>query len=114
MKKTFIAMTACLLCTTVARTQGTAEDYNRAYSLRTKYNAARVTHSDVQPQWIPGTDCFWYIRHTTEQDEYVRVEAGRNRITPLFDTRRLAEALTKLSGREAKADRLPIRNVQAG
>lgn len=114
MKKTFIAMTACLLCATVARTQGTAEDYNRAYSLRTKYNAARVTHSDVQPQWIPGTDCFWYIRHTAEQDEYVRVEAGRNRITPLFDTRRLAEVLTKQSGREAKADRLPIRNVQAG
>lgn len=109
MKKTLIATAVCLLGIAGLSAQGTLEDYNRAYALRTKYSASRVTHSDVQPHWIPETDCFWYVRRTEDRNEYLRVEAGRNRYTPLFDAAKLAAELTKQAGHEVKAERLPLR-----
>ena len=32
--------------------QGTVEDYNRAYSLREKYNPRHVLYSNVVPHWV--------------------------------------------------------------
>ena len=57
--------------------QGTVEDYNRAYSLREKYNPGLVLYSNVVPHWVENTDVFWYIRNTTRGKEYVKIAKGK-------------------------------------
>ena len=45
--------------------QGTLEDYNRAYSLGKKLNYGRVENANIEPHWIDGTNYLWY---TTEKE----------------------------------------------
>ncbi|MCM1109314.1 MAG: S9 family peptidase [Clostridium sp.] len=112
MTRKLFAIAVCLTGILNLHAQGTVEDYNRAYALRSKYNPSRVTHSNVQPQWIPETDCFWYVQHTEGKDEYIRVDAARNKRTPLLNTSRVADALSQQSGKEVKANYLPWQNIR--
>lgn len=108
--KTLSALAICLLFFSASgRGQGTVEDYNRAYALRDTYSARRMLYAAVEPHWIDGTSHFWYIRHTADGDEYVRVEADKQRRKPLFDHRKLAEALTHQSGRNTDSKHLALR-----
>ena len=65
--------------------QGTVEDYNRAYSLREKYNPRHVLYSNVVPHWVENTDVFWYIRNTTRGKEYVKIDAKQSKRSALFN-----------------------------
>ena len=65
--------------------QGTADDYQRAYSLKQKFSSNKVFYSDVNPRWIEGTHQFWYVRNTPEGKVYVTVDA---------DTKERKESLT--------------------
>ena len=89
-----------------AMAQGTLEDYKRAYALRDSFSRQRVYYSDVNPQWIGDSHKFWYLRHTPEADEYVLVDADKQKRTSLFNRQRLAKELSAATGREVNADRL--------
>lgn len=91
-----------------AYAQGTADDYNRAYSLREKYSPRLVLYSDVVPHWIEGTDQFWYIRNTAAGKEYVKVNAGSKERSPLFDQEKLATLLSGKTGRKINPYRLQL------
>lgn len=99
-----------------AMSQGTVEDYNRAYSLRSLYGAQQVYYSGVNPVWIEDTGNFWYVRHTPQGDEYVRVDAARRKRSALFDQRKMAEALGRQTGKSFGPMDLPLRQclVTAG
>ena len=91
-----------------AYAQGTADDYNRAYSLREKYSPRLVLYSDVVPHWIEGTDQFWYIRNTAAGKEYVKVNTGSKERSPLFDQEKLATLLSGKTGRKINPYRLQL------
>lgn len=93
---------AMLLLGGMAVAQGTTEDYNRAYSLREKFSANKVFYSNVTPTWIEGTHKFWYVRNTPEGRMYISVNADKKSRKELFDHNRLANTLTKASGKEMK------------
>ena len=62
-----VTISAMLLVGAVAAmAQGTLDDYNRAYSLREKFNAKHVYYSNVTPSWIGDSHSFWYVRETPE------------------------------------------------
>lgn len=97
-----------LLTGGMALAQGTVEDYNRAYELREKYNSKYVFYSNVNPQWIDGTNLFWYVRNTPEGNEYVKVDAGKQKRTALFDQQKLSAALESSTGKDIDPMQLPI------
>ena len=97
-----------LLTGGMALAQGTVEDYNRAYELREKYNSKHVFYSNVNPQWIDGTNQFWYVRNTPEGNEYVKVDAGKQKRTALFDQQKLSATLESSTGKDIDPMQLPI------
>lgn len=97
-----------LLTGGMALAQGAVEDYNRAYELREKYNSKHVFYSNVNPQWIDGTNLFWYVRNTPEGNEYVKVDAGKQKRTALFDQQKLSAALESSTGKDIDPMQLPI------
>lgn len=88
--------------------QGTLDDYNRAYSLRSKYSSNKIFYAGVDPQWIEGTHSFWYVRNTPDARIYVKVDADKKQRKELFDHQKLAKALAAASGKEVKASALPL------
>ncbi len=71
--------------------QGTLEDYNRAYALPAKYNNGYVPNARIAPQWIAGTDKFWYVDETQDGNRlYTLVDAAKQKSSPLFDAKKLA------------------------
>ena len=69
------------------RGQGTAADYKRSDSLRTRlreslYNVPAVIN------WIPKTHRFWYLTRSRQGSEFIMVDAARKIRKPAFDARR--------------------------
>lgn len=95
-----------------AVSQGTVDDYKRAYALREQYSARKVYYADVQPRWIAGTHEFWYVRHTPEGNRYVVVDAGRRTRKDLFQHKKLAAALSRLSGKEVTPATLYLKDLR--
>lgn len=102
---------AMLLNGGMAIAQGTVEDYNRAYSLRDKFNNNKVFYSNVNPEWIEGTHQFWYIRNTPEGRIYVSVNADKKGRKELFDHKQLANTLAKASGKEVKPEAISLERL---
>lgn len=104
-------MFAMLLSGSMAFAQGTVDDYKRAYSLSKKFGRDKVMYSDVNPQWIRGTHSFWYVRNTPKGRIYVVVDADKKARKELFNHKKLAENLTRLSGDTVKENRIVLANL---
>jgi dipeptidyl aminopeptidase/acylaminoacyl peptidase len=90
-----------------ASAQITAGDYQRAQSLRQQYESAAVLVPEA-PRWAGTTHRFYYRRSVADGFEWVVVDADTQRKEPAFDHTRLAEALSRASGRTYSATRLPF------
>jgi dipeptidyl aminopeptidase/acylaminoacyl peptidase len=91
----------------VALAQVTAADYQRAQSLRSQYESAAVFVPDA-PTWIGATHRFYYRRSLANGFEFVIVDAATRQKQPAFDHQRLADSLSRASGRAYSATRLPF------
>lgn len=107
----YLALAAFLSLTTNANAQGTIDDYNRAYSLRTKYSDSNVFYHHVEPHWIAGTHTFWYKRNTPNGQKFVIVDADKATRTPLFNEENLGKALSMQTGKKFDTHNLPISNL---
>lgn len=90
--------------------QGTIEDYNRAYSLREKY-CDKVFCSGVVPHWIGHTSFFWYERKAPNGKQYILTDADKLVQRQLFDPAKLAAQLSANTGRQMDTTRLHLENV---
>lgn len=88
-----IALTLGLLSTGALSAQGTAEDYRRAYHLRSAFSANNVYYDHMNPHWTGCGGDFWYIRNTPDGETYVKVHAASAVHASLLDASQLAEAL---------------------
>lgn len=66
----------------------------------------------MNPVWIEDTGNFWYVRHTPQGDEYVRVDAARRKRSALFDQRKMAEALSRQTGKSIGPMDLPLQQCR--
>ena len=105
-------MAALLAATLNGGAQGTVDDYNRAYAMRAKYSSNKVMYANVQPQWIDGSNSFWYVRHTPEGNFYVKVDADKGKRTELFDHKRLAKLLGNSTGKTLEAGKLYLNSFR--
>jgi dipeptidyl-peptidase 4 len=86
--------------------QGTVQDYERAERFRGLPDL--VLNESVSPNWIEETDRFWYQRELVAGREFLVVDPARGTRDPAFDHARLAEALSRETGRAIRADSLPF------
>jgi len=91
--------------------QGTVEDYNRAFSLTDRLKD-KVFYSNVTPQWIGKSDRFWYIRYTPQGKTYTLVDAQKKNRTMLFDHIKLAETLSKVTGKPVDVEQISLPSLR--
>ena len=75
-----------------------------------------VFRDRIEPNWFADssgkTNEFWYRLDLAESNrEFVLVNAVEGKRRPAFDQARVAEALTKLTGHEVNAGRLPVESL---
>lgn len=88
-----IALALGLLSTGALSAQGIADDYKRAYHLRSAFSANNVYYDHMNPHWTGCGGNFWYIRNTPDGENYVKVNAASADRASLLDASLLAEAL---------------------
>ncbi len=98
---------ALVLLATPSAAQVTAADYQRAQSLRQQYEAAAVFVPEA-PTWVGTTHRFYYRRSLANGFEFIMVDADTRQKLPAFDHNRLADSLSRASGRAYSGTRLPF------
>ncbi len=88
----------------------TAADYARAAQLLPWTAESFVKGDAVQPNWIAGSDRFWYRTRVEEGHEFIRVDPVANTRGPLFDRHRLASALSLAADTSYVGTKLPFRD----
>ncbi|HWQ20766.1 MAG TPA: DPP IV N-terminal domain-containing protein [Methanotrichaceae archaeon] len=88
-------------------------DYN--YTQADQFLAASVVpmlyNMSVTPNWIDGTDSFWYLNTGREGKEFVVVDTAKATKRFVFDQERLAHALALVSGIKVNSSALPFSNI---
>ena len=94
-KQLIITAIALTLSTITCSAQGTLDDYNRAYELRSKYSRRNMFYSNMNPRWQQGKDAhtFWYVRNTPKGDAIVTVNADKKKVTIISDSAEVAKRL---------------------
>jgi hypothetical protein len=93
------------------KAQGTKADYERADTLAAKMDG-KLFKSRVQPHWLTGNERFWYRNDLAEgAREFILVDAAKGTRQPAFDHAKVADALSKVSGKPQKASHLPIERI---
>ena len=85
----------------------TVADYGRAEQL-VGYNANRLLdHAVARVTWLDA-DHFWYRDHDAAGDHFLQMDARTGVATTAVDTRALAAALARATGKPVDATRLPL------
>jgi dipeptidyl aminopeptidase/acylaminoacyl peptidase len=112
----FSVLTLTVACHLVGFAQGaqrvlTAADYQHAESFMGYNTAQLVDHANVRPNWINGSDRFWYKDLTSGGSQYILVDPVKKTKTPAFDHDKLAAALGAATGGQYSALRLPFSTI---
>jgi dipeptidyl aminopeptidase/acylaminoacyl peptidase/uncharacterized protein (DUF885 family) len=71
----------------------------------------RAFKARITPHWFSNNTRFWYRNDLRNAREFLVVDAEKGTREPAFDHPRLAAALSKESGKEISADRLPFQEI---
>jgi dipeptidyl-peptidase-4 len=85
----------------------TASDYAQAERFMSYNTVPLVDHSVEKVSWLDDGH-FWYRDHDAAGDHFVQMDAATGKVTPLFDQVRLADALSKATGKPVDAKKLPV------
>lgn len=86
----------------------TLDDYRRAEQFLPANVGKLIFETQLQPNWIRGSDRFWFRRKAANGTSFILVDPKQRSMRPAFDHARLAAALTTASGTEHRADKLPF------
>jgi dipeptidyl-peptidase-4 len=76
-------------------------------------NARRLVYgTDAIPNWLNGTDRFWYRTNTRDGIRFVHVDGATNRRSDAFDHARLASVLSEATGESHTAGKLPFDEIE--
>lgn len=107
--RTLFAATMAASCSFVVNADGTLEDYKRANRL---FSGPDIYAAYVSPHWIGNGKQFWYARESSKGQQYLLVDPLANKVTPMFNHKKLAKALGTTSGEKTNASVLPIDDLQ--
>ncbi|GAB4053923.1 S9 family peptidase [Spirosoma litoris] len=85
----------------------TASQYEQAQRFLGSNVESLVDHTSVRPNWLPG-DRFWYRDLNAKGSEFILVNPVKGTRLPAFDHQKLADALSKATGKTYEATKLPF------
>jgi len=91
-----------------AKPSVTHDDYKRAESYMPWFVLPKVKNASLEPNWIKGSDHFWYLSQQGDGYSFLRVDATTGTRSPAFDHEAVAETLSQLLGSEFRAEGLPF------
>ena len=86
----------------------TWDDYARAEQFLPWNATKRIFNAEVYPQWIAGTDRFWYRRTARDGTSFLLVDPTTGTRAPAFDHVHLAAALSRAAGQHYEHTKLPF------
>ena len=107
MQRRAFASVFLFLVPSLCLAQGTLADYQRALTLRDRYQDLAYDVTD-QTRWIGTTHKLWYRKSAKGGFEFVLVDAERRTKTPAFDHAKLAAALSTALNRKITPQQLPF------
>lgn len=111
MKRTLLAaMPLVLALTTHAQQALTTADYQHAESMLNYNTSPFIDRAAVNPVWLAG-DKFWYRVLTAQGSEYVLVDPAKGTRALAFDHQKLADGLSKATGKKYEAAMLPFSSI---
>lgn len=94
------------------RAQVTRDDYERALSMRDRYQNLALNIADA-PEWIKGQGHrFWYRKTVKGGTTFVLVDADAGTRGAAFDHAKVAESLSAVTGKHYTAVTLPFRMIR--
>ncbi len=95
-----------------AQSQMSPATYAKAERMLSRNADALVLRDKITPQWIGGTDRFWYRVTTERGSEFIYVDPAKKVRRPAFDHGRLAGALARAADTAVVADSLPFQTLE--
>ena len=111
MKNLFLLAFGVSFITCPIFAQGTLEDYNRAYALAEKYNRGYVPNANINPHWIEDSGNLWYVLDNNGIRTYELLNPDNLKISPLFNSQKLAYKLSELLSESINPDNLQLERL---
>src|SRR5262249_53049800 len=93
--------------------QELAESYERAQKF--SRSRGRVYNQKITPHWFHDNSRFWYVKELrNDEKEFILVDAEKAVRQAAFDHEKLAQALSKASGKQFQAMKLPFSSIEFG
>jgi dienelactone hydrolase len=109
----FTVVTFALTLSALCHAQGTLADYERAQKLPSATRGLVVNMAGA-PNWIDGSNRFWYTRSVKGGTEFMLVDASASSKKLAFDHEKLAAAINSASGGHYTALALPFAPATGG
>ncbi|MXV51823.1 prolyl oligopeptidase family serine peptidase [Pedobacter sp. HMF7647] len=87
----------------------TEDDYKQATRFLGSNTEQLVDFSNVSPNWLPG-ETFWYRNLSAKGSDFVLIDPTKASRKPAFDQAKLAEALSKQTGKIYNSNQLPFQS----
>ena len=92
----FVTLLLCYFAALPSLAQGTVDDYNRAYSLQTKFSAQNVYHWAQNVRWVDSTHVFHYSVQTPEGQRFILFDVDKNSKQEFASDKELNDALAAI------------------
>ncbi len=92
----FVILLLCYFAALSSLAQGTVDDYNRAYSLQTKFSAQNVYHWAQNVRWVDSTHVFHYSVQTPEGQRFILFDVDKNSKQEFASDKELNDALAAI------------------
>ena len=92
----FVTLLLCNFVLLPSLAQGTVDDYNRAYSLQTKFSAQNVYHWAQNVRWVDSTHVFHYSVQTPEGQRFILFDVDKNSKQEFSSDKELNDALAAI------------------
>ena len=91
-----VTLLLCYFVSLPSLAQGTVDDYNRAYSLQSKFSAKNVYHWAQNVRWVDSTHVFHYSVQTAEDQQFVVFDAEKGSREVYASEKEMNEALAAI------------------
>ena len=92
----FVILLLCYFAALSSLAQGTVDDYNRAYSLQTKFSAQNVYHWAQNVRWVDSTHVFHYSVQTPDGQRFILFDVDKNSKQEFASDKELNDALAAI------------------
>ena len=92
----FVTLLFCYFAALPSLAQGTVDDYNRAYSLQTKFSAQNVYHWAQNVRWVDSTHVFHYSVQTPDGQRFILFDVDKNSKQEFASDKELNDALAAI------------------